>query len=759
MYVTQVLMAPKHASSSRAGRLGIATLLIIAGLLATMRPMAARAAEPVGGSSSDPPVPVVPGYPPVASPVEATPQALPKKQGKVPLHASKTILKTKPAPPTSPSTTPTPTTSAPTKLAPTTGTRALDGTAAPSAAAAAGPSAVTLRALVVAVDASDFGVATWQSTLDRVGAAYDIFYTRSMSLATDTLLRPDGTGRYNAILLTNSMQLYQDSTGAWVSGLSTDQWNLLWAYERDYSVRQATLYSSYGTYPEDYCTRGVSEGTVGATPLATTLTTSGSQVLNYLNAAARVPVVESYVYRNRLEPGCNGQAVLSAGSDILGVLTTSVDGRERLALSFTSNQYLLQASLLTFGLFRWASRGLYLGEQRHYLNVDVDDWFNSTDEQLANGTLAVDGYQMSGHDAYNAYLQQGALRSRYPLAAGFRMDLAYNGADANLAAGSQCWPSGGISRLTATSRCLRNEFRWINHTLTHPKMNFTDYATNVTEIAQNITVAQQLGLPVDRSVLKTGEYSGLGVYNPDVTNDIDPPTDYGLAASNPDLLRAAKDQGVKYLHGNMSFVSHQPPCFNCGLWHPVETSLTIVPDWPTNIAYFSTTPAEETYFYNSFYGPNGKFPYFPANLTYSQIIEFETDQALNRVATGSVYTNTFHIGNLRDYGNGRTLTTDWADRLMAKYGSYYSTPLLNPGWPALATYTSTRNAHFATLGAGVDVLYDRVANTITVASPIAGSVTLSGANVPGATTYGSDLSGQVTLSANVAVTFTPRPLP
>ena len=48
-----------------------------------------------------------------------------------------------------------------------------------------------------------------------------------------------------------------------------------------------------------------------------------------------------------------------------------------------------------------------------------------------------------------------------------------------------------------------------------------------------------------------------------------------------------------------------------------------MPDWPTNIAYHVTTPAEETYFYNSFYGPNGKFPYWPTNLTYAQILDYE----------------------------------------------------------------------------------------------------------------------------------------
>jgi hypothetical protein len=342
--------------------------------------------------------------------------------------------------------------------------------------------------------------------------------------------------------------------------------------------------------------------------LTATLTSDGAATFDYLNATAQIPILQSYVYRDQLEPGCGAQPVLTAGpgGDVLGVRTTSADGRE---------------------------------------------------------------------------------------------------------------------------------------------------------IAENLDVAGRLGLSVDGTVLKTGEYSGLGVYHPDPNNDIDPPTDYGLGASNPDLLRAARDLGVKYLHGNMSFASHQPPCFNCGVVHPLEPSLTIVPDWPTNIAYFCTTPDEETYFYNWYYGPNGKFPYWPENQTYAQVVEHETNEALNHVATGSIYTHTMHISNVRDYGGGRTLATDWADRLMAKYSSYYQVPLLTPTWPALAAHTTSRNAHFAELGAGVAGVYDSAANTVTVTSPAAGSVRVSGARTAGFTTYGSEVSAQITLAANTPVTFTPSLLP
>ena len=171
---------------------------------------------------------------------------------------------------------------------------------------------------------------------------------------------------------------------------------------------------------------------------------------------------------------------------------------------------------------------------------------------------------------------------------------------------------GGPAQLTATSRCLRNQYRWVNHTVEHPELNATDYATTRAEIAGNLTIAATLGLPVNGTVLKTPEYSGLGVYHPDPNNDVDPPTDFGLGASNPHLLQAAKDLGVRYLHGNMSFPSHVPSCFNCAIVHPMEPAVLVVPDWPTNVAYHTTTPAEQTAFYNSLYGPGGRFPFFPA---------------------------------------------------------------------------------------------------------------------------------------------------
>jgi hypothetical protein len=641
------------------------------------------------------------------------------------------------------------------------GTVAVQKTATKSAAesaglAAAGTDQVALRALVVATNADDFGTPTWKATLDRLGAAYDVLYAASTAVTASTLVRDDGTGRYNAILLTNSMLVYDSGGGNYISALDASEWNVLWAYERNFGVRQAALYTSYGTWPEDYCLRSAGETSVGDTPLNVSLTSAGAGVFDYLKASTVIPVVQSYVYKTSIAAGCAADAVATDGTNVLGVRTTSSDGRERLALTFTLNQNLLQSDLLVYGLVRWATKGMFLGEQRHYLNVDIDDWFNTSDHYYPDGHIEyTPGFQVSAHDMVNLDNRQAALSTAHP---GFTFNLAYNGADIDPFAGSACSPDGGPTELTATSKCLATHFRWLNHTFNHPELNFTDYATTYAEINDNRAAASSIGLSVPTDVLKTPEYSGLGVYTDDPNCDTCVPVDHGLAASNPNLLQAAKDLGVKYLHGNMSFASHVPAHFNASITHPLEPSLSVVPDWPTNIAYFCTTPDEETAFYNSFYGPNGRFPYWPTDRTYAQILDYEAGIGLQHVATGSVNTHTFHIANVNDYdtASGRTLVTDWVEAVTGKYDSYYAVPLINLDWSAIGAYTALRTAHFAELGAGVDAVYDRSAGTVTVSSPQAGTVQVSGVQGSGASTYGTDVTTPVTL-AGTAVTVTAAP--
>ncbi|MDR7275864.1 Agd3-related carbohydrate-binding protein [Catenuloplanes atrovinosus] len=693
-----------------AARIALAGLTALAVVLGGQTPGSAQLPAAPASPGAQPPS--VAGYGQVDTPAVQIPGPLPKRTGSVPHVAPK---------------------------------------GGASAKAALVNDQVTLKALIIATNTDDFGVATWKATLDRVGAKYDVLYAATTNITTSTLVA-GGVGKYNAILLTNSMLLVPSGAN-YVSALDSTEWNLLWNYELNFGVRQAALYTSYGTWPENYCLNGVGEGAVGDTPEPVTLTAAGAGVFDYLNASAQIPIQSSYVYRTSLAANCGGQPLLQDANGNVLAVKVAAGGREKIALTFTSNVNIIQSDLLVYGLFEWATKGLFLGERKYHLNVDIDDWFNSADHYHEDGTVEYDpGFRVSGHDTVNLAARQAALRTEHPKAADFTFNLAYNGGDIDPFAGDTCYPDGDETTLTSTTKCLKDSFNWINHTVNHPELNATDYNTSLAEIEQNLTLGTGIGLNVPVSILKTPEYSGLGVYNDDPDNDTGPPTDHGLTGSNQAFLDAAAAAGVTHVHGNMSFASHVPANFNTSIVHPLKNSIKVVPDWPTNIAYHTTTPAEETHFYNSFYGPGGLFPYWPTNRTYQQILEYEAGViGFQHVATGSIYSHTFHIANVREYGNGNTLVTDWVDTILDRYEATYNVPLLSPSWTGIASYTDARNAHFAALP-GATAVYDRAAGTISVSSTTAGTLQVGGVatTVAGATSYGSAVTAPVTVTAGGA---------
>jgi len=637
-----------------------------------------------------------------------------------------------------------------------------------ASAAANGPAVpgerVALRQLVIATDPKDFQLSAWTTILDRIGTPYDILFAKDKAFNMDRLVRPDGVGRYNAILLTSSALLYRNGANGYVSAFDSAEWQTLWAYERIFHVRQVALNASPLTNPEDYCLRPGSEGAIGTDPVMATLTGAGEKFFDYLNPAIRIPVSQTYVYRTRIARDCDAQPLLTLNSDVLGVLSTSPDGRERAALTFVLGAAQPAADLLGYGLFRWATHGVFLGEQRHWLDVDVDDWFNVTAHGPAGELTG--RFRLSGPEALAVSQEQAELRRRYPLAVGFTLNVAYNGSKIDPSAPDQCSTRDTPDALTSYSRCLRYDFRWINHTLTHPQLNFTSYSENYQEIRDNLYAAGSIGLPTPASVLKPPEYSGLGAYNPDPGSP-GPPTDFGLLASNKALLKAASDLGVKYVIGDMSFASHRPSCFNCGIYHPLQPDLLLVPGWPTNIAFGATTPQEQVSWYNLLYGAHGTVQH-GQNVSYAGYVDAEANLALSHVMSGSVYTHTVHQTNLHQYAPGRCLVFDWLNDLALKYSAYYRVPLENPDWLTLATYVRDRTAHFKAIDTRNDAVWDRVTNTVTYTPAANTALFVTGLATRPATEadqrgsdeaekYGSDSISRLGLTRGKTVTFVASP--
>jgi hypothetical protein len=596
---------------------------------------------------------------------------------------------------------------------------------------------VSLRQLVIATSPDDVLLPAWESVLGRIGTPYDVLFADRDVVTRSRLVR-DGVGRYNAVLLTNGALLHREATGRFVSAFDPVAWNLLWEYERSFGVRQVALNAAPGASPEGFGLRLVAEGASEGVPLTMRLTPAGAGVFDYLRPDAQLPLVDAYVYRTRMPPGANVEPLLEVEGDIVAALAPARDGRERLVVCFTVGANQPTEEVLGYGLVRWATHGVLLGEHRHWLNVDVDDWCD-LDGTGPVGAAATAGTPIAGASAVAVARAQERLRSQFPQAGGLTLNLAYNAAGAPAGA-----PEPTTSRRSALSAPAR-AFRWVNHTYSHPSMEATSYEQSYTEIETNLTEAQRRGLPVDPTVLKTPGYSGLGVLV--AAEAADGVVDSGLEASNPRLLEAARDLGVRYVHGNMSFPSHRPECFNGAIQHPLEPGIVVVPDWPVAIPWSAGTPEELVRGFTTA-TPTAPSRRASGHLAYEEIIELEAEVAYRHVIRGSAYTHTLHRANTYEYAPGRSLIADWLGRLLERYSETYRVPLLTPDWSVLAGYVVARTAHARAVELGADAVWDREAGTIGYVAPCDTSLfvtgadraegVLTGADGPGAQRYGTD---------------------
>jgi hypothetical protein len=572
---------------------------------------------------------------------------------------------------------------------------------------------VVLRQLVIASSEDDVQLPAWVDILDRIGTPYDVLLADAEAITRRRLVA-DEVGQYNAVFLTSGALLRRTAGGRFVSSVDPVAWSLLWEYERVFGIRQVALNCAPGVEPEDYGLRPIAEGAVES-PLTLSLTQDGAEVFHHLRPDARLPLSDAYLYRTRIATGSTTRPLLTLDGDVVAALSTAADGRERALICFTMGPTQRMEELLGYGLVHWATRGLHLGEHRHWLNVDIDDWCDLDGSAEAEWPSHLPA---AGASARAMARAQSTLRARYPLAAGLTLNLAYNGG------GAAAWrqpPSASTigPDPDEPSISLADAFRWVNHTFSHPSMEGTSYEQSYREIVDNLDAAWSRGLPVDSRVLKTPGYSGLGA-----SRGTEPGStllDEGLESSNRELLAAAHDVGVRYLHGNMSFPSHRPECFNGATRHPVQPDIAVVPDWPTAFPWWAGTPKEVV---------SGYVPPFleDANSasSYEGIIGIEAEEALRHVVRGSAYTHTLHRANSHEYAPGRSITTDWLEALLATYSSWFAVPLLTPDWTALAGYVVARTAHARAVDSAAHAVWDRRDGTVRYVAPHATSLFVTG---------------------------------
>ena len=266
-----------------------------------------------------------------------------------------------------------------------------------------------------------------------------------------------------------------------------------------------------------------------------TLTATGRLVFPYLKG--EVPIAnddpgaaETFGHLATPLAGVDFQTLVTGpgNSSLLGIYTDA-EGREEMVMTVNSNQFQSHNQLLRHGMLNWVTRGVYLGHQRNYLELHVDDVFLPDDSwDPVTHTTNYDpdaAIRMSAADVAKAV--------QWTQQTGLKLDMVYNGA------GNEQF-DGTSDPLLAPLRNNRNSFRWINHTYEHPNLDCSTQTFIQNQITQNRTWATSNGFGdvVDSAELVTGEHSGLANTIPGNPGTIDPPTLEGVTAGAGGTLAA-----------------------------------------------------------------------------------------------------------------------------------------------------------------------------------------------------------------------------
>ncbi|MFE5754560.1 hypothetical protein ACFQ7M_18510 [Streptomyces massasporeus] len=533
------------------------------------------------------------------------------------------------------------------------------------------------------------------------------------------------------------------------------------AYERTYDVPQVDAY----TYarPEaglQYPVHGGYSGSIdGKRAEVTAAGKSGP--FGYLDGAVPFedndPAIgESYAYLSKPVAGADFTPYVEAtipGQTAKGTLVGEYrhDGRRELVVTFVYNRYQQQFRLLARGIVEWMTGGVHLGASRNYFAVHVDDVFAADDRwnsrlnctpgdvDCTDPTATPDPIRMTPSDVDHAVGWQNSKK--------FTLDFAYNGAGSV----DHREDNNGADPLADRLIARRGEFRWINHTYSHPFLGCVQDTTVVPwkcatnadgstrwmsrndisdEIAINRVWGVSAGLPLVNSELVTGEHSGMKVL-PQQPED------------NPNLALALDDNRIAWLGSDNS---REPGQRRVG-------PSTTVPRYPMNVFYNAGRAAEQVDEYNWIYtsraqGGSGICEDNPATTTClpaplstatgyaDHIVPLETQIALGHVLANDPKPHFIHQSNLAE----DRIAYPVLDGVLDGYQALFSedTPVVNLRMRDIGTELERRAKWQTAVEAGKITAY-RIGGTVTVDAPDGLAVT---ATLPTGTTLAGAAFGE-----------------
>jgi hypothetical protein len=346
------------------------------------------------------------------------------------------------------------------------------------------------------------------------------------------------------------------------------------------------------------------------------------------------------------------------------------------------------------------------------MTPQVDDIF------IDNDVYGGGNYRINAVDwaAVVAWQRQKELQAQ---TSGIRIQMAFNGEGTT-----------GIyspDLLTPAVDLTSSEFPWINHTFTHQNLDpdSADYDMTYEEITRNNQTAASMGFAsYDRRALVTPDVSGL---------------------TNPEAMSAAYDAGVRFLVTDTSKPGYDNPSPQAGIYNPLEPAILMIPRRPVNLYYNVTTPAQWTNEYNYLY-----HNYWGRDLSFSEILDKESDVLLQYMLRGEIDAWMFHQGNLRAYDGVHFLLGDLLDRTLEKYGRLFVLPVSSKTMVGLGQWTASRMRYDA---AGIRCSFTPAQGTITMTAPRAAVVPVTGLCSGSSEAYGGQCISHVSLAPGQTVTY------
>ncbi|MDT0391646.1 hypothetical protein [Streptomyces dubilierae] len=634
------------------------------------------------------------------------------------------------------------------------------GAVAPGAAAAEEPR-IDLRVLVV--DNGDSSVRAVTAQLRSTGVPYTTIDlndpgrpTVTASFLSDTVGgRP--RARFQGVVLPNEAPF----------GAGSAEQTALETYERTYGIPQVDAYTwAHPGVGLDYTSEGGWAGSLDGREASVTAAGKAGW-FGYLDGAFRFEdnaagVQESYGYVARPRTGYTSYVDIAVpGGTGRGSLVGEYahDGRRELVVTFAYNGNQQQFRLLARGIVEWLTQGVHLGRARNSFAVHVDDVFApdsrwDTARNCTPGDFDCADGDGAGTTPIRMTADDAAYAAQWQRAHGFTMDMVFN------AGSGEEWRTqhGGTDALTDRLLADKAQYRWVNHTWTHPFLGCVQDTSTVpwscaknadgstkymsraeiaAQIRDNHAWAVNKGLPVDRTELVTGEHSGLRTL-PQQPDD------------NPHLAGALADTGVQWIASDNSREPGQ---------RSVGRALT-VPRHPMNVYYNVGTAAEMADEYNWVYtsradGGSGVCednptstcldePLDPATGYAEHIVPQEARTALGHVLAGDPRPHYAHQSNLAE----DRLLYPVMEQVLDGYRALFAdnTPLENPRHSAVGAEVQRRAAWQTALADNRVTAY-RIGTTVTVTAPSGTQVPVTVPNgtrqqlLLGTSTFGTPYAG------------------